>query len=177
MTRSTVLWAILIFAAAGAALRAADAMRIVPLVDHEMLIVSVDLPDAYTEDVKEAVSSGLRTSFTYDVDLRMKATVWFDRTVASEVVTTSDQYDNLTMRHSLSRTIDGRVDDSLVTEDAAIAKRWLTSLTRVPLCRTSKLDQSRDYYVRISARARPHGGSILGWANPITGLAKFTFVP
>ena len=177
MKRSAVLLSILIVAAAGAALRAD--MRIIPLVDdnNHTLIVSVDVSEAYTDEVKEAVSSGMRTSFTYDVDLRVKAAVWFDRTIASEVVTTSDQYDNLTMRHTLSRTIDGRVDETLVTEDGAIAKRWLTTLTRVPLCKTSKLDPSRDYYVRISARARPHGGSILGWANPITGAAKFTFVP
>jgi hypothetical protein len=45
------------------------------------------------------------------------------------------------------------------------------------LCETSKLDPSRDYYVRISARARPYGNSILGWANAVTGQAKFTFIP
>jgi hypothetical protein len=31
--------------------------------------------------------------------------------------------------------------------------------------------------VRISARARPHGGSLIGWANAITGQAKFTLIP
>jgi hypothetical protein len=47
----------------------------------------------------------------------------------------------------------------------------------VPLCDTSKLDPTRDYYVRISARPRPLGGSLLGWARSITGQAKFTFIP
>jgi hypothetical protein len=50
-------------------------------------------------------------------------------------------------------------------------------LLRVPLCNTSKLDPSRDYYVRITARARPRGASIIGWANSITGQARFTFIP
>ena len=97
--------------------------------------------------------------------------------IATVAVSASDQYDNLTRRHILSRTVDGRVEESSVTEDASVVERWLTTFTRLPLCRTSKLDSSRDYYVRISARSRPHGSSLLGWANAITGQAKFTFIP
>ena len=117
------------------------------------MLVSVDLADAYTDAVREAISSGLRTTFTYDVELRMMVPVWVDRTIATSVVSTSDQYDNLTRRHSLSRLVDGRVDEALVTEDEAVAQKWLTSLNRLPLCRTSKLETNRDYYVRIRARA------------------------
>ena len=89
----------------------------------------------------------------------------------------SDQYDNLTRRHTLSRVVDGRIDDSLVTEDDGTVRQWLTTLTRLPIVRTTRLDANRDYYVRISAQARPRGGSLLGWANAITGQAKFTFIP
>jgi hypothetical protein len=56
-------------------------------------------------------------------------------------------------------------------------KAWLTTWTRLPLCDTSKLDPTRDYYVRISARTRPFSESLLGWTKSITGQAKFTFVP
>jgi hypothetical protein len=97
--------------------------------------------------------------------------------VAAAVVSTSDRYDNLTRRHSLSRTVDGRIAESEVTEDEAVVQRWLTSIARVPLCPTSRLDPSRDYYVRVSARARPNGASLLGWAAAISGQQKFTFIP
>jgi hypothetical protein len=100
-----------------------------------------------------------------------------DRTISAVVVSASDRYDNLTRRHILSRTVNGRVEESSVTEDESVVGQWLTTFTRVPLCRTSALDSSRDYYVRISARSRPQGGSLLGWTNAITGRAKFTFVP
>jgi hypothetical protein len=107
----------------------------------------------------------------------MVVPAWVDQTVASAVVTTIDQYDNLTRRHSLSRTVDGRVEEAVVTEDESAARRWLTSLSRMPLCHTSKLDPSRDYYVRIRARVRPRGTSLLGWVGGVTGMAKFTFIP
>src|SRR5919204_4940958 len=155
----------------------AESLRIVPLVHDDQVLVTVELSDAYNNGVREAIASGLRTTFSYEIELRMIVPTWVDRTIASEVVTISDQYDNLTRRHSLSRTIDGRIDDSLVTDDENIVKQWLTKLNRLPLCRTSKLDATRDYYVRIRARSKPQGGSLLSLATTITGQAKFTFIP
>lgn len=177
MRLNGALWCAVALLAAGSVLRAAESLRIVPIVSDDNVVVSFELADGYGVDVREAISSGLRTTFTYDIELRMVVPAWVDRTIATAVVSTSDQYDNLTRRHTLSRVVDGRVAESTVSEDDNIVKRWLTTLTRVPLCRTSKLDPSRDYYVRISAQARPRGASLLGWANAITGQAKFTFIP
>ena len=177
MNRKLCSWSVMGLLAAGAIAHAAENLRIVPTVSDDQVLVSFELADAYTDDVRESISSGLRTTFTYDVELRMVVPVWVDRTIATAVVSTSDQYDTLTRRHSLSRTIDGRVEEALVTENESAVRRWLTALSRLPLCRTSQLDPTRDYYVRIRARVRPRGTSLLGWATSITGQAKFTFVP
>src|SRR6185436_18724506 len=114
-------------AATGTILRAAEALRIVPIKSDNTVVVSFELSDAISDDIREAISSGLRTQFTYDIELRMVVPAWVDRTIASAVVNTTDQYDNLTRRHTLSRTVDGRVQDSAVTEDDATARKWLTS--------------------------------------------------
>jgi hypothetical protein len=168
---------ILALLAAGAAVRAAESLRIVPIVSGDHVLVSTELTDAYTDDVRAAIASGLRTTFTYEVELRVVATVWVDRTVATAVVTTADQYDNLTRRHSLSRMVDGREVESLGTEDESVVRRWLTTLSRVPLSQASRLDPNRDYYVRVRARVRPRGASLLGLTNVVTGQAKFTIIP
>ena len=162
---------------AGSVGQAAESLRIVPISSDSAVLVSVELSDGYTDEVKRAISSGLRTTFTYTIELRMLVPGWVDRTVASSTVSLSDQYDNLTRRHTLSRVVDGRTDETTVTDDDAVVRQWLTTLTRLPIVRTSKLDPARDYYVRISAQARPRGGSILGFANAVTGQAKFTFIP
>jgi hypothetical protein len=166
-----------IFAGGGASLLAKESLRIIPIVNDNEVLVSFELADAYTSDVREAISSGLRTTFTYYVDLRMLAPFWVDRSVVTVVVSTTDQYDNLTRRHILTRTVDGHVEDTLVTEDESVVGKWLTTFSRLPVCRTSRLEPSRDYYLRISARSRPHGDSLLGWATAITGQTKFTFIP
>jgi hypothetical protein len=178
MKRGLRIWCVVALIASGAAVRAAESLRIVPIVHDGEVLVSVEVTDLNTEEVRAAISSGLRTTFTYDVELRIVVPIfWVDRTIATAVVAVSDQYDNLTRRHTLSRTIDGRVEETVVTEDEAAARRWLTTLIRVPLCDTSKLDPNRDYYVRIRARERPRGASLFGWATTITGQAKFTFIP
>ena len=164
---------VLLSAAVG---RAAESLRIVPISSDDRVVVSVELADGYTDEVRQAIASGLRTTFTYTIDLRMLVPGWVDRTVATSTVSLSDQFDNLTRRHTLSRIVDGRVDDTTVTDDDATVRQWLTTLTRLPIVRTAKLDASRDYYVRITAQARPRGGSLLGWASAITGQAKFTLI-
>jgi len=176
MPRTLGLGLILALLAAGVAVRAEE-LRIVPIRSDNTVVVTFELADAYTDEVRQAIASGLRTTFSYDIELRMVVPTWVDRTIATTTVSLSDQYDNLTRRHSLARMVDGRVQEAVVTEDDVIVQQWLTKLSRLPLVETSKLDPNRDYYVRIIARARPRGGSMLGWANAITGQAKFTFIP
>ena len=177
MNRSVRLWCLVAFLSASATVRATESLRIVPIVYNDSVIVTLELEDAYGDDIRDAISSGLRTTFTYNISLRMHAPVWVDRTIATAVVSNIDEYDNLTRRHHLSRTVDGRLDDSVVTEDEAVARRWLTTLNRLPVCATSKLDPSRDYYVSISAEVRPQRGSLLGWVSAVTGSVRFTFIP
>ena len=177
MIRRLCVWSVTLILVAGTILSAAESLRIVPVASDDKVVVSFELGDAYNAEVREAIKSGLRTTFTYEIELRMVVPIWVDRTIATSVVSTSDQYDNLTRRHRLSRSVDGKVEDASVTDDEAVVRRWLTSFSRLPLTDTSKLDQSRDYYVTVRAQVRPRGTSLIGWANGVTGSAKFTFVP
>ena len=177
MNRRLWIFSLVALLGAGTIGRAAESLRIVPIVRDDKVLVSFELADAFSSDIRAAISSGLRTAFTYDVELRMVVPAWVDRTITTVVVSASDQYDNLTRRHRLSRTIDGRVDEATVTEDEAVARKWLTTLDRVPLYQASKLDPTRDYYLRISARARPSASSLVGWANAVIGQARFTVIP
>jgi len=172
--RRFFFWSVLLVLAA-ATVHSQETLRITTFINDNRVVVSFELNDAYNEAVREAIASGLRTTFTYQLELRTPA--WIDRTVGTAIVSATDQYDNLTRRHTLTRTVDGRVEDVLVTEDDAIVKTWLTKWSRVPVADTAKLDPTRDYYVRVSTRTRPVGGSLLGVTKTITGQVKFTFVP
>lgn len=177
MRRPTTIVTLLLVLSAVRVGRAEESLRIVPFVRDNRVLVTFELDDAFTPAVHEAIASGLRTTFSYDLELRTVVPGWIDRTIARTVVTTTDQYDNLTRRHTLTRTVDGRNEETITTEDESVVKVWLTKWTRVPVTDTSKLDPARDYYVQITTRARPLGGSLLGLTKSITGSAKFTFIP
>ena len=174
MIRRSSVWSVLLLLAA-ATVQSQETLRITPSINDNRVVVSFELNDAYDDAVREAIASGLRTTFTYELELRTPA--WIDRTVGTTIVAATDQYDNLTRRHTLTRTVDGRVEHVLVTEDDAVVKIWLTKWSRVPVADTAKLDPTRDYYVRVTTRARPLGGSLLGLTKTITGQVKFTFIP
>ena len=169
--------AALLLALSLATVYAADGLRIVPLVRDDSVLVSFELTDGYTEAVRDAIRSGLRTTFTFTVDLRQDVPAWVDRTIATSVVTISVQYDNLTRRAMLVRTMDGRVESSDTTEDEAQVRLWMTSLQKLPLFSTQDLEQNREYYVRVRATARPTNGSMLWpWGSGVSGITKFTFL-
>jgi len=178
-TQRKALWfGVLCMAAlAAAVVHAGETLRVKPIIYPDQVLVSFEVVDGYNNDVKDAIASGLRTTFSYQVELRTVARMWLDRTITTAVVSTSDRYDNLTRRHSLVRTVDGRVEASIVTEDQDVVRRWLTALDRFTLCSTSKLDPNREYYVRISASVLPNHTSVYGWTSAIIGQAKFTFIP
>lgn len=159
-------------------LQAAEGIRIVPIVRDGAVLVSFELSDGFTDDVRAVIQSGLRTTFTYTVDLRLEVPAWIDRTVGSAIITNTVQYDNLTRRHTIMRTLDGRVEDSLVTEDEQVVRQLMTSFDRLPLFRTSRLEPNREYYIRVRAQARPRSGAFLWpWDGGPSGFAKFTFIP
>src|SRR4026207_718986 len=133
----------------------AEGVRIIPLVRDDAVLVSFELTDGYTPEVKDAVHSGLKTTFTYTVELRQDVPAWVDRTIATSVITNSVQYDNLTRRAMLTRTLDGHVESVETTEDEATIRQWMTTFQKMPLFKTAELEQNREYYVRVRATARP----------------------
>jgi hypothetical protein len=167
----------LVLASTAATLYGAEGVRIVPLVRADAVLVSFELTDGYTPAVKDAVHSGLKTTFTYEIELRQDVPAWVDRTIATSVVTNTVQYDNLTRRATLTRTLDGHVESTETTEDEAIIKQWMTTFQKMPLFSTAELEQNREYYVRVRATARPANGSMLWpWGSGISGITKFTFL-
>ena len=162
-----------------AAVRAqAPEVSVTPIARDGQVLVSFDLTDAFSSDVRDAIQSGLPTTFSYDVDLRRGSTL-FDRTVASVTVEASVRFDNLTRRYQISRTVDGRVEDARPTEDQEAVRRWLTHFEQVPLSNTSALETNGEYYVRVRAHTRPRNTWFFWpWDRiGVFGQAKFTFIP
>lgn len=156
----------------------AETLRVRPLVLDGQVLVTFSLDGGLTDEMKAVVQSGLRTVFTYTVELKLKVPAWVDRTVASAVVSTSVDYDNLTRRHTISQARNGRVEQSFVVEDPAQVARLVTNFERLALFDTKMLEANREYYVLVRADARPRSSaSLWPFSGTATGSARFTFIP
>jgi hypothetical protein len=154
-------------------------LQVAPLPRDGEVLISFKLGEALTDDIRNAIHSGLTVSFVYKVDLKRNSAVWIDRTIASAVVTATVRYDNLTRRYHVTRLIDGLTDgaEKLDREEAAWA--WLTaSFDRMSLFSRVPLEPNGDYYVRVRAHTTPrNAGFIWPWqGDDFVGFAKFTFI-
>ena len=177
MARSLALAAALAASAFVSPAAAQETLRIVPLVRDDRVLVSFDLADGFSEDARAAIRSGLKTTFTYVIELRLDVPGWVDRSLGTATVTSSVEFDNLTRRYEVVRQIDGRTEEPRVTDDESAVRGWMTSLVRLPLFRTSLLEANREYYVRVSATARPTNGFMLWpFGSGTSAQKKFTFI-
>ena len=89
-------------------LRAEQNMQVTPLARDGRVLVTFRLSDAFNEDIRTAIHSGLTITFVYDVELRRGSSMWLDRTIAQATVMATVRYDNLTRRYYVTRREDAR---------------------------------------------------------------------
>ena len=128
-------------------------LRVVPLPRDGEVLVSFQLAQTLTPELRTAIASGLTISFVYKVDLRRSSAIWVDRTIASSVVTATIKYDNLTRRYHLTRMLDGSTDIAETTdrEEAACGLGHATVRTHPPLPPCSARIERRVLRARASA--------------------------
>jgi hypothetical protein len=152
-------------------------LRVVPLVKDDHVLVSFELVNGLTDEIKAAIQSGLTTTFTYTVELRMDVPAWVDRTIGTATIASSVEYDNLKRQYMMGFRIDGRTEESRTTTDENDVRQWMTTVKHLALFKTAMLEPNRDYYIRVSATARPSNGSFMWpFGSGTSAQGKFTFI-
>ena len=153
-------------------------LQVTPLTRDGSVLVSFKLADAFTDDLRAAIQSGMTITFLYDVELKRGASLWLDRTIGTVTISASVKFDNLTRRYYVTIAKEGRIDSTEPTDSEATARRWLTEFNRLPLFSSAGLEANGEYYVRVRARTTPKSASFVWpWAShDVTGNAKFTFL-
>ncbi len=154
-------------------------LTVTPIARDGTVLVTFELSDGLTRDVRDEIHSGLPTTFAYDVELRRGTPGWFDRTIAATRIAASVRFDNLTRRYQLWRAVDGRVSTAHPSDDEHTVRLWMTRFDQVPVSTTSALEMNGEYYVRVRAGApsRNTWFPLLWNDRTMFGHAKFTFLP
>jgi hypothetical protein len=178
LSRIAGLCAVALLAAASSSYaQATQTLRVIPLVRDEQVLVSFELVNGLTDEVRAAIQSGLTTTFTYTVELRMNVPAWVDRTIGTATIASSVEYDNLKRQYMMGFRIDGRTEESKSTTDENDVRQWMTTVKHLALFKTATLEPNREYYIRVSATARPANGSMLWpFGSGTSAQGKFTFI-
>lgn len=169
-----VLW----LALTGAVAASVADIKVTPVVTAGQVSASFSAPDAFTDDSREVVKSGVPLTFTYLVELRRPSTIWWDRTVGSATVAAKVKFDSLTAVFQVTKEHDGRVTWSHSTANEDEMRVWSTAFDAVPIHPNEALEPNTEYYVRVRLDAHPHMRFSL-WPFSRTdgdGRAGFTFI-
>jgi hypothetical protein len=156
---------------------AAQTIQVTPLTRDDRVLVSFRLSNVFTEEVRDAIHSGVTITFSYDVQLRRGATLWLDRTIEASSVIATVKYDPVTRKYLVTRKADGRMEFAETLDREDVARAWLTEFEKLPLFSSRTLEPNAEYYVRVRAHTSPRNAAFVWpWGGDIAGLAKFTFI-
>lgn len=137
--------------------------------DGEEVWTSYRLEGCLPEEVMERIHSGIPIRFRHKVEMVEKRPGLFaaDRVFARTLIDTRVQYDSLTQRYQLNRTLEVRsrqkraepppTSDQMVTGSIDEMQAWMTLATDVPLSDPSRpFPQDVDLHVRVEVSLGRH---------------------
>ncbi|HKY33766.1 MAG TPA: DUF4390 domain-containing protein [Candidatus Polarisedimenticolia bacterium] len=118
------------------------------------LYASFSVRDAFDEDVRERLASGLPVEFTHYVEVARRRALWFDKTVLRKTITTTVTFDTLTRQYSLSKKVNDEVAETSVAVNEADMERWMTRLDQVRLGDPALMEglEEGSLYIRVKSR-------------------------
>ncbi len=174
-------WGLLALALAGLGAPGVADIKVMPVVAAGHVLASFTAPEAFTDDSRELVRSGVPLIFSYLVELRRPSIFWLDRSVGQASVTARVKFDSLASVFQVTKEQDGHVTWSKSTSKEDEMRVWVTTFEAVPITPGEALEPNADYYVRVRLDARPHLKVLLWpfwpfWRMDATGRADFTFI-
>jgi len=120
-------------------------------VEGDRYVASCRLDGGLTPEILEEIDAGLETTIGYRFQLIRVRHGLPDETILKSRVRCAVRFDALTKQYTLTRRIDGEVQDTRLTPDAQVMRGFLTAVHRLPLAAVSDLQPDQEYYLRAKA--------------------------
>lgn len=114
-------------------------------------VASCRLSGGLTPEILEEIDAGLETTIGYRLQLLRVRHGLPDETILRNRVRCTVRFDALTKQYTLTRRVDGEVQDTSVTPDAQVMRSFLTTLRRLPLVGVADLSPDQEYYLRAKS--------------------------
>ena len=116
--------------------------------DGEMYVASARLIDGLTTEILEEIDSGLETTIGYRLRVHRRRPGLPDPTIAKHRVLCTVRRDALTRQYTLTRRIDGNLQETKVSTDPGEMREFMTRLLGLPVVPAELLENGEAYYLK-----------------------------
>jgi hypothetical protein len=113
------------------------------------LLVYLTVEGAFREKTKNAILSGVPTTFSFFISLYQERNLWFDKEIADIEITHTLKYNNLKKEFIVKRSWEN--DDPLVTQSFDEARKLMTEIDSLKIVPLRVLEKGRRYQIRAKA--------------------------
>lgn len=117
----------------------------------ETYVASCRLEGGLTPEVEEEVAAGLPRTTEFRLHVYRRRPAFLDQLVLKRRIECTVLYDTLTQQYTLTRRVDGELQETQVTDAAAAMRAFMTALDGVPLVRADSLDPGEEYYLKVKS--------------------------
>lgn len=116
----------------------------------ERLTLDVSLIDGFSEEIVEAINSGVPVGITYTLVLKKKVPLFFDQKIVMRKIKRFVKYDTLKEEYKLIGD-NGKRTVTMTTNDFDDVLRVMTKLKSIHLISNKRVNKREKYYVRVKA--------------------------
>lgn len=120
------------------------------LKQRDQLAVTTRLDGEFFSVVEEAITSGIPTTFSYEIEIWQRYRLWSDKTIASKAIERVVKFNSLTNEYQVVQRGDTTSWDK-TSKNFEEVRKWLMRIEAIPLIKLSGLDPAMTYYVRARA--------------------------
>jgi hypothetical protein len=113
------------------------------------LLVYLKVENAFREEMKTAIFSGVPTTFSFFIKLYKVRNLWLDKKIADIKTTNTIKYNNLKEEFSVTRSWDGGKPH--ITQSFAEAQNLMAVIDSLKVVTLNKLEKGGHYQIRAEA--------------------------
>jgi hypothetical protein len=150
MNRKTyvILFGILFFVQNSAFAQDARLTNIIVTNTSDDLLMYLNVEDAFIDEIKKAILSGVPTTFSFFITLYKVRNLWFDNNLADLKISHTIKYNNLKKEFTVTRSESGK---SVVTQSFGEAQKLMSEIDRLKIIPLSMLEKGSHYQIRANA--------------------------
>lgn len=120
-------------------------------IEGQQLRLSFRLVDAFDDNLKKRIDSGLYSGFTFEFELVRDRKTWFNKSLDSGSLQVVAMYNAVTREYLINLRHDGDLIDSRVVQDVAELERALTEIDDLAVFSVAGVNPRQRLRVRVRA--------------------------